>query len=145
MKLLSEGLRNIFAQDCKIRYLRWIYLIFHVLVTCCSRKLENVPLPRAAGSYELQSPIGLLVIMYLWNRFVPTKNWYSPLSCLLFKERKWQTAKMEFTGMTRRTKEEIEINEELMVTHHWSWQSDKNINFIKFRLKWWQYIWSSRW
>ena len=53
MKLLSEGLRNIFAQDCKIRYLRWIYLIFHVLVTCCSRKLENVPLPRAAGSYEL--------------------------------------------------------------------------------------------
>ena len=42
------------------------------------------------------------------------------------------TAKMESIGVTRRTKEDIEIHEELMAIQHWRWQRDKNFNFITF-------------
>ena len=49
------------------------------------------------------------------------------------------TAKMEFIGMTRRTKG-IEIQEEFMITQHWRWKRDKNLIFNPVRLKWWQYI-----
>ena len=48
------------------------------------------------------------------------------------KERNGLTVKMEFIGINRRTKEEIEIHEEFKCLSTLEMQGDKNFNFITF-------------
>jgi len=57
--------------------------------------------------------------VYLGNTFVPRKRLMFLFIFFLLRRGNGLTAKIEFMGMTRRTKEEIEIHEELMLIQHW--------------------------
>ena len=84
MKRFSERLRIIFAQVCSILALNLSDK------SCSSRRVllpeSPKPLPHAAGSYELSTPLALVVIVYLGNTFVLRKS-FSLLSS--FKEMQW--------------------------------------------------------
>ena len=72
----------------------------------------------ATCSWFIRALVAALV--YLGNTFVLRKAYFSLTVLSSFLRRgNALMVKMEFTGMTRRTKEELEVHEELMVIQHW--------------------------
>ena len=54
-----------------------------------------------------------------WKYICPEENLMFLFIAFFLRRENGLTAKMEFLGMTRRTKEDIEIHEQSMVIQHW--------------------------